>query len=604
MIIVLSLLFMSISIPAAALEPVSAASTNINSTMTNSEIQNVLDNAASGDTINFLGQIYTNIQLTINKTLNIVTHVGTVLSGPSSSESAVFLINGSKASGTQISGFNITGSGSGILVNSTSNVNISKCNISASNGSAVTINKSSGTNIKKSNITNSITGINISNSKNTKITGSIVKNSQKDGIDVENSASTTINSTQITGNSGKGVKICNSNNTVVNGSTLRYNGDNNKAGESSDEGGVSVKNSNGVKITHNTINDNSQGVTVADSSNVVITNNTVNNNYGEGILLNGALLENVSVNGNDIEKNGNGIVLNYHNGINIHIHGNIITESMRNSLQDEDSGSGMRFGSNYASNSETEVIEHNAIFNNRGMDLIGKDAQVSRPNVGSNWYGYSPRLCGCVNYTKVMYLQGIQIGADTYVGGFYDGVTGQVAADFPSLMVKLTGNGISLSTMSQNGQAIFQIDPNLSSGMLTLTSTMVNINGNWVHSTSQPSNNGTDPNKPGEGNGNGSGTGNGGANGNNGNGFSSGTTSGTSVSVGQAAASAASGDAGNSGQSGSNSKKSKTAHELFIENTVKDPTVWSIIGIIVLLVLIFGVYYRNELMSMIKKSKK
>jgi len=602
MIIVLSLLFMSISIPAAALEPVSAASTNINSTMTNSEIQNVLDNAASGDTINFLGQLYTNIQLAINKTLNIVTHVGTVLSGPSSSGSAVFLINGSKASGTQISGFNITGSGSGILVNSTSNVNISKCNISASDGSAVIINKSSGTNIKNSNITNSITGISISNSEKTKITGITVKNNKKDGVDVKNSASTTINHTKITGNAERGVKISNSNSTVVNGSTLTGNG--NKAGESSDEGAVYVKNSRSVKITYNTINDNSQGVTVTDSDNVAITNNTINNNYGEGILLNGTLLENISVKGNDIEKNGNGIVLNYHMGINIHINGNIVTASAYNSLQDgEDSGIGIRFGSGYASNSGTEVIEHNAIFDNNVMDMRGRDAQVL-PNVGSNWYGYSPLLCGCVKYAQAMYLQGIQIGTNTYAGGFYDGVTGQLAADFPSLLVKLSGNGFSLSAMSQNGQAIFHLDPNLGSGRLTLTATRVNAYGNWIKDNPQHSTNGTDPNSnPGKGNGNSSGTGNGGANGGNGDDSSSGATSGPSSSVGQAnTASAAAGSAGSSGQSGSATKK--TAQELFIDNTVKNPTVWSIIGIIVLLVLIFGVYYRNELMSMIKKSKK
>lgn len=594
---------MSISIPAASLEPVSAASTNINSTMTNSEIQAVLDHAASGDTINFLGTLYTNIQLTINKTLNIVTHVGTVLSGSSSSGSAVFLINGSKASGTQISGFNIEGSGSGIFVNNTSNVNISNCNISASDGSAVTINKSSGASIKKSNITNSITGINISNSKNTKITGSTVKNNKKDGIDVENSVSTTINSTQITGNAERGVKIHNSTNTVINGSTLRYNGDNNKAGESSDEGAVSVKNSSGVKIIYNTINDNSQGVTVIDSDNVAITNNTINNNYGEGILLNGTLLQDITIKSNDIEKNGNGIVFNYKKGNNIRFSGNIVTESLRNSLKDgEDSGIGIRFGSGYASNSGTETIEHNAIFNNWGMDMRGRDAQVT-PNVGSNWYGYSPLLCGCVKYAKAMYLQGIQIGT-TYIGGFYDGITGQVATDFPSLLVKLTGNGISLSTMSQNGQAIFHLNSNLGSCKLTLSSNRVSVDVNWMGYNPQHSTNGTDPNsKPGKGSGDGQGTGNGGANGGNGGDSSSGT-SGTSASVGQAAASAAAGNAGNSGQSGSNSKKSKTAQELFIENTVKNPTVWSIIGIIVLLVLIFGVYYRKDLMNMIEKSKK
>lgn len=144
---------------ATSLEPVSAASTNITSSMTNSDIQNVLDNAAPGDTINFLGTFYTNIQLTINRTLNIVTYVGTKLTG-SDPKSSVFLINGPQASGTQINGFNITGPGSGIIVNNTSNVGISDSSVN-STGTAVTVNQNSCTVIKNVSATGSSTGINV-----------------------------------------------------------------------------------------------------------------------------------------------------------------------------------------------------------------------------------------------------------------------------------------------------------------------------------------------------------------------------------------------------------------------------------------------------------
>lgn len=609
MIIVLSLLFIGISIHASFVEPVSAASVDVNSSMNNSQIQAVLDNASSGDTINFLGQLYENIQLTINKTLNIVTRVGTVLSGSSSPGSTVFLINGPQASGTKISGFNITGSSSGIIVNNTSNVNISNCNISATSGSAVTINKSSGTNIKNSNIINSVTGINVSNSKSTKITESIVKNNKKDGIDVENSVNTTINHDQITNNAKRGVKVYKSNDTVINGSTLKNNG--NRSGISSDEGAVYVKSSNNVKISNNQITENSQGVTTADSSDVTINNNTISYNYGEGILLNGTLKD-VSIKGNYISGNCNGIVVNYNTGTNIHISGNVITKSADRTLsEDEDTGIGISFGSGYASNTGTEVIEHNSILDNGVMDMRAKYAQV-HPYVGSNWYGYRPLLCSCVNYAAAIKLIGSAIGANTYVGGFYDGATGALVTDLYPTQVTLTGNGFSQTLTAYGGQAIFQVDPNLSAGTLILSANRVKAYINRIiedsgnnhqegdsNSTVDPSGSGGGGNGPGSGT-NGANVGTGGTGGDS----SGGATSGTSSSVGHATVAADAGSAGNTGQAGSNSKNAKTAQELFIDNTVKNPTIWSIIGIIVLLALIFGAYYRNDLRDMIKKSKK
>ena len=611
-IIILSLLFIGISSHATLIEPVSAATINIqnashysNGTLSLSEqIQAILDNASAGDTIKFLGKIYQDLQLTITKKLDIITSAGTKLIG-SGSGSAVFLINDSQASGTQINGFNITCSNLGILVNNTSNINISNCNISAINGSAITVNKSFNTTIKNSSITNSITGINVSSSKSTEITGSTIQNNKENGISIENSINTTLNKDKIINNAERGIKIYNSNNSVINGSTLKGNGNNRTVGVSSNEGAVFIKNSNGVKITHNTINDNCQGVTTADSSNVTINDNTITYNYGEGILLNGTLLQDIVVKSNDLEKNGNGIVFNYKKGNNIRFSGNIITTSVNRDLtKDEDWGTGISFGPGYTSTSETEVIEHNAIFNNEHFDMRADFAQV-RPNVGSNWYGNKYSICPYIQYAEAMYLKGTVLGANTYGGGFYDGTTGELATDFPSIPVTLTADGFSQTVMLQNGMSIFHVDPALGSGLLTISAYMVKTTLNRIippkNNNSSNSNSTTDP-SPGGGGGDNPGQGTNGANGGTGGNPSSGTTSGTSSTVGLTAAAA--GSAGNTGQSGSDSKKSKTAQELLIDNTVKNPTVWSIIGIIVLLVLIFGAYYRNDFIKMIKKSKK
>ena len=339
-ITLLFLLVISLSMYVTSLEPVSAANISINSSMNNSQIQTVLDNATSGDTINFIGSLYENIQLIINKTLNIVTSTGTTLTG-SNPESAVFLINGSKASGTKISGFNITGSNLGILINNTSNVTISCDNVNTINGTAIVVNKSTGTILKDNSMKNSSTGINISGSANTKLTGNLVAGNQN-GVNIKNSVNTTLNNTQIINNAVRGVGIYNSANISIDNSTIEGNGNNSTAGTYSDEGAVYLKSSNGIKISGSQIKENSQGITTEDSSQITINNNTIDDNYGEGILLNGSAKD-ISIKNNDLERNGNGIALNYNTSENISITGNMIANSVGRTLT---GGSG--HGCNYS----------------------------------------------------------------------------------------------------------------------------------------------------------------------------------------------------------------------------------------------------------------
>lgn len=86
---------------ACMMGPASAATVDVNSGMSNADIQGYINNATPGDTINFASGTYNNISLTINKALNMVGNGATILGNGSS----VFTITG--ANGLTINGFNI-----------------------------------------------------------------------------------------------------------------------------------------------------------------------------------------------------------------------------------------------------------------------------------------------------------------------------------------------------------------------------------------------------------------------------------------------------------------------------------------------------------------
>ncbi|MBI4814057.1 MAG: hypothetical protein HY802_07205 [Methanobacterium sp.] len=114
------------------------------------------------------------------------------------------------------------------------------------------------------------------------------------------------------------------------------------------------------------------------------------------------------------------------------------------------------------------------------------------------------------------------------------------------------------------------------------------------------SNGGSEQTGPGDGqsststgSGSGSGSGSGGSSG-------SGASSGSASTVGATAALSAAGSSGSSCQEDC----SKTVQELIVDDMTKNPSIWAILGVILLLVLVLGGYYRKDLMNMIKKSKK
>jgi len=86
---------------ACMMGPASAATVNVDSSMSNTDIQNAITGATAGDTINFAPGTYNGISLTINKALNMVGNGATIIGNGSS----VFTITG--ATGLTINGFNI-----------------------------------------------------------------------------------------------------------------------------------------------------------------------------------------------------------------------------------------------------------------------------------------------------------------------------------------------------------------------------------------------------------------------------------------------------------------------------------------------------------------
>ena len=616
------------------LGPVSPVIYNITSGMTNDQIQSIITKAAPGSTIIFREKTYQNLYLTINKQLTIISYVGTKITA--SSSSPVFLINGAQAAGTTISGFNIinTGTGSGILINNTSNVNIFNDHIISTGGSAVLVSESSNTIISSSSLTNSVTGINISNSENTKV----------------------INNCIITGNSKRGVGIYSSNNTTVTNSTIKNNGNNDTAGLHSDEGGAYVNNSNTVKIINNKIEDNSQGVTLNSATNVNVNKNTIKDNYGEGVLLAGTLT-NIIIGNNTIDGNANGIEIDYTKGRYITIKSNYITNNVDRSLSDgEDTGSGISLGSDHEyglkqdemdDDDKTVIIESNAFYGNHYRILDGHDDRVhssetSPIHIGYNVYGFewsgdnpceavsgagessNPFCCKWRTYSAHLHLE---LNDGVYTAYFTD-AEGNILTDIPSIPITITTPiGFNVTVWTNNGTADYSINSGSVNGLYGIVtaayykqySTARSPDSKTIHGlgyipgNSNSNNNGNQTNNPGGngGSGNNGGHGTNGAGGNSGSGSSNGASSGASASTGLATAAAAdAGSAGSAGQSGSNGQqsqpkdKSKTAQELFVDKTVKNPEFWSILGVIVLIVLIFGAYYRKDLMAMVKKSKK
>ena len=311
----------------------------------NSEIQKIIDNCPSGNTVEFLGDSYSSVNLKINKELNLITNVGTKLNGLS--KSPVFAVN---ANNVNISNFIIVpnssnGESDGILVNGSNNVNIVNNTIINSLNPNKKADYDNGSTILPG------TGIKILDSEKINLSKNII-NSFESGIYNEYSSNLYINENEIR----------------LNNYGIKY--------------GFGTEN---TEIVNNTIIDNIGWY----------TEDVPEGPRGYGIFLNNSAT-NITINQNNISNNYIGISIDSNNSTDIVITSNLIAD---NSLE------GIRFNAGYdlAENCVEPNVTDNAIYRNaEGPSMMILGEMSANPfgiygpgefdddlklRIGLNWYG-------------------------------------------------------------------------------------------------------------------------------------------------------------------------------------------------------------------------
>ncbi|HEY0196058.1 MAG TPA: right-handed parallel beta-helix repeat-containing protein, partial [Methanobacterium sp.] len=357
-----------------------------------------------------------------------------------------------------------------------------------------------------------------------------------------------------------------------------------------------------------------------------ITGNNITDNRGIGVALDksGA---NTYINGNNINGNRIGININHFTD-NLVITQNKITGSIWTG-GDEISGIGVNFGVYYQS-STTFNVENNAIFDNQRREVEIRDTDETVV-FGLNWYGHSDwngvKLCPKLK-TQLMKAVVTQSGDGFYTVTLYRDYDNRIVADkVPAFETRFQLNdGTVITVLVENGIARIKIDPSLKL-VLVKTTYQRDYPENIKFVPDPVDDTADDPEEvpggssgPGTG-GSGGGTGDGAGSSGDGSGGTGdgtggsdsgsgnsggGTTSGSSSpsSIGAMAAAAVQGSTDSSpGESGSSSGSRGSAQELFINDPVRNPQIWGLVGIVVLIFLVIVAYYRKDLMNMIRKSK-
>lgn len=306
-----------------------------------SEIQKIFDNANSGETIEFLGDSYNDIKLSIDKPLNIKSEIASKLNG--ASNSPVFSIN---SNNVNISNFIISPKESdGIIVKNSKDIHIFNNTIANSLNQAKINDYNNGSTIMPG------IGIKIANSENVMISKNIIK-SFESGLYNEYSNNLSIEDNEIS----------------LNNYGIKY--------------GFGTNN---TEIRNNQIIDNI-GWYVMD---------VPEGPRGYGIFLNNSAV-NITIKDNNISNNYLGISIDSNNSTGIVITGNLICD---NSLE------GIRFNAGYdlAENCIEPIVTSNAIYRNAegpSMMILGEMSanpygiygpgqwdESLRLKIGPNWYG-------------------------------------------------------------------------------------------------------------------------------------------------------------------------------------------------------------------------
>ena len=351
----------------------------------NTIVQGIIDNARAGSTIQFTGSSYENLCLKISKPLNIISKSGTLIKSIFNVPVFTILYGGS---GTNISGFTTDLVGSFVDASDVSGITISKNKISTKRN-AIVLNEVYDSIIKDNVFLKFDTAIDISNSGGVSISKNNItpKNSDNTGIKIKNIVSK------------KGISILDNN---IIGFDFR-------------------KTCTGIFFA--------QG-----ASNVYLKGNFIKNWYTAIDMP--YSVNNVSMYNNTISNNGDGIIIN----------GWINNFTFKKNLVLNNGRVGILFDDNFKGTKGNLDLENNYFSYNGVLDLQNKGDQAV--SIGKN---FAARKCYRVGMKYTFRIKSRQSG-----GKYYFSVVdkyGNAISDLPNFSAKLTVNGKTYTVTFIDGKA-------------------------------------------------------------------------------------------------------------------------------------------------------
>lgn len=379
--------------------PISYSATiNIEEGQNNEGIQNLIDNAQSGDIIQFHNSTYNEISLIIDKNLTLKGNGASILTN--NSQGVIHQnqvrneVNGEytfgfyftkNSIGSIFEGFNIFSNSDYAIIADSTTITLSSNNISENT-----------TNENQKGI------ILFENNKNSEIQNTKVINSKGNGIEIKNSINILLFSNNIVNCLKSGVFIYNSSDLKLEKNIIIDNLIH----------GIEISLSNKTFIINNTVENNYDGISLSNTYISNISQNNINNNKRNGINLNNKT-EKTYITHNIISKNANGVQINGLS-INLIITLNTIKEQRKTvstNLDKDETGNGIVIGDGY-NPSSTQLIEYNYISDNEGFGVKNKP-QFDVMEIGANYYGEGSSVPFCPRILASMLTAKLSISGET-----------------------------------------------------------------------------------------------------------------------------------------------------------------------------------------------
>ena len=564
---------------------------DIDSSLTNDEIQAVFDKSKSGDTIQFNEKQYNNISIVVEKKLNIVSKKNSKIYSSSSipdkanrmgiANSFAFYFT-ELASGSTLKGLTIVGNSDyDIIVEKGSNISIVNNTVSGGKKAGILLNNSKYLNIKSNTVMNNYDGIILNNLNRSNFTKNRIISNEHNGLFIKGAVLNNITYNNISKNGLDGVHLEDAKVNNISKNNITYNGVSGLRLE-----GYTTRN----KIMSNNISSNSVNIYANSySTEDTITHNTLM-----------------------YAKAGRGVY-----------------------LTPDNVGCAILFGYSYDSNIYSKMnYEYNTVGFN---DYWDAKAAIGRPpvEIGSNWYfdndgNYAlGHICplvfgGALDAEEFKHLS-MGFGGDEngLFGQLYEGDKPAGAGAFTVDNVNINGKDYGPIEVDEDGRFSVDIDEDLEPGsVITVT-----INGHsfnitvdkQVNSTkpkdsTEPSENtpineesnspikednkklpvkeGANPKSTGNGTGSGAGS-------SNGSGSGEGNFTGSGISVGDLSGQSNQGTSDSGDNGGGSASEGVSAYEILKEEktppTAKNSQLLAVFGVaLVLLIIALGYRSKNK----------